>query len=305
MNDFRFAIIDDDPAIIRMVEQTIEAAQLGRVAVTAGDGTTGAQRVCEEQPDVVVIDLLMPGQDGLQTIDQLRHSGFGGAFVMLSHVTDKRLIAEAYSREVEFYISKPLNRTEIVAVLRRVLENMSMRRTLAHIRSSLHPYGEKPVTAPAPTPSPERRRNLATRLLADLGILGEAGAEDLLLLAEQPVGLPAAAADGFEMSAVYEHLAAHYRKCGEGRRSAGIKAIEQRMRRAASAALHHLAALGVEDWGDPRFERLAPTFFDFNEVRTEMARLRSQNRGPSGRVNLKKFLSAFLLELDPTVRPPA
>jgi two-component system response regulator YcbB len=308
MEPYRILIVDDDPAVVRMLQRIVEEHGLGVVVGRAADGPSGEATALQQRPDVVLIDLLMSGQDGLETIRRLRDQGFAGAFIMISQVNDKDLVARAYKAGVEFFIHKPLNLTEILAVLRRVTEGLQMRQTLQHIRASLAPLAPTAGTAPAPVPpippknevTEAQVRRAGRRVLADLGILGEAGGAELIAIALLPGFMAGEYGGEFDMTGLYSALAEHYQEHSEGR-APGAKAIEQRLRRAAAAALSHLAALGLEDYADPRFERLAPTFFGFTEVRAEMSRLRSGS-GVPGRINLKKFVDAFLHEIESAVR---
>ncbi|HWI60765.1 MAG TPA: DNA-binding domain-containing protein [Symbiobacteriaceae bacterium] len=301
---YRIVIVDDDPAVVRMLQRIVEEHGLGVVVERAGDGPSGESVILQHRPDIVLIDLLMPGQDGLETIRRLRQQGFQGAFVMISQVNDKDLVARAYKVGVEFFIYKPLNLTEILAVLHRVAETVQMRQTLQHIRASLAPIAA-PEAAPAPAPAARGAageteiRRAGRRVLADLGILGEAGGAELVAIALLPEFREGQFSGDLDLAGLYNALMEQYQ--AEGVRVPGAKAIEQRLRRAASAALSHLAALGLEDYADPRFERLAPTFFGFTEVRTEMTKLRSGSGAP-GRINLKKFIVAFLHEIESAVR---
>jgi len=288
--------VDDDPAVVRMLQRIVEEHGQGAVVGRATDGPSGEAAALQHRPDIVLIDLLMPGQDGLETIRRLRNAGFAGVFVMISQVNDKDLVARAYKAGVEFFIYKPLNLTEILSVLRRVTESVQMRQTIQHIRASLGPLAPAEAAPPAPrgAATENQVRRAGRRVLADLGILGEAGGAELIAITLLPEFRGGQTAADIDLTALYSALAQHYQS--EGARAPGPKAIEQRIRRAALAALSHLAALGLEDFADPRFERLAPTFFGFTEVRTEMARLRSGS-GVPGRINLKKFIDAFLHEV--------
>lgn len=305
MQPFRILIVDDDPAIVRMLERIITEKGFGLVVGRESDGPSGQRTALELRPDLVLIDLLMPLQDGIATIRRLREQGFDGSFIMLSQVTDKDLVARAYMVGVELYIYKPLNYTEVVAVLQRVTDSLQMKQALQHIRASLLPLGPS-----APLPVAPRRemsgeaqiRRAGRQVLADLGILGEAGGADLLAIALLPGFVGGRASGDFELGAVYTALYDYYREQAESK-APGAKAIEQRLRRAATAALSHLAALGLEDFADPRFERLAPIFFDYIEVRSEMNRLRTGS-GLTGRINLKKFIGAFLHEVESTLKEP-
>ncbi len=296
-------IIDDDPAVVRMLEWIIEENELGQVIGRAHDGLSGAEAALTLRPDVVILDLLMPGQDGLRTVRHLQQQGFAGAHVMISQVTAKALVGKAYQSGVEYFIHKPLHVPEVQAVLRRVCETMRLRQAVQSIQASLAPLaaGSSGQTAAANRRADSGAEALHRRtraVLADLGILGTAGGRDLCRLPCLPC-FNALRRGPLELHQIYAALAEHQRDEPDAGRELGLRALEQRIRRAAGAALTHLAALGLEDYHDPRFERLAPVFFEFTQVRAEMARLRT-GRGLPGRVNLKKFLEAFLQVLEET-----
>lgn len=91
MAPFRILIVDDDPAVVRMLQRIVEEQGLGTVVGRAGTGPEGEANALQLRPDLVLIDLLMPGQDGLETTRHLQQQGFGGMIVMISQVTDKDL----------------------------------------------------------------------------------------------------------------------------------------------------------------------------------------------------------------------
>lgn len=296
---YRFVIIDDDPAVRRMLEQIIESHSLGVVLDTAGDGVEGEKAVKNFDPDVVLIDLLMPRQDGIQMLRNLRSHGYKGPFVMISQVTEKELIAMAYREGIEFYIYKPLNLVEVVSVLKKVIESCKMRKAIEAFHQNVVPLLENRVDDNPKTSTFSKKMikvQKARRLCGELGILGEAGADDLLCIVEllPEANIPYGRMDP---NRLYQELAAVYQRSSRNTKSASVKAIEQRIRRAAAASLRHLASIGLEDYTDPRFEGLAGTFFDFQEVRSEMNWLRTL-KGSPGRINMKKFIDAFFNELD-------
>jgi len=292
----RYVIIDDDPAVRRMLEHIIESHAMGEVLGNAGDGVEGEETVKKHNPDIVFIDLLMPRQDGVQMVRNLRRQGYRGSFIMISQVTEKELIALAYQEGIEFYIYKPLNLVEVLSVLKKVIESSKMRKAINAFQQNIAPLMGDPVDkTQRPLMTNADRVQKARRLCGELGILGEAGADDLLwaveLLGEETVSSGRA-----DPNSLYRYLADMYRKTSRNTKSGSVKAIEQRMRRAAAASLGHLASIGLEDYADARFERYAGSFFDFQEVRAEMNRLRS-SRGNPGRINMKKFIEAFFNQL--------
>jgi DNA-binding response OmpR family regulator len=63
-------VIDDDPVFCKVVEGIL--AKAGYAVECAGDAQTGISRFGETQPDLVIVDILMPGKEGIATILELR-----------------------------------------------------------------------------------------------------------------------------------------------------------------------------------------------------------------------------------------
>jgi len=306
-----FYLVDDDPSIRRILHKIIEGDELGRVIGQADDGEKAEIEVANLDPDVVLIDLLLPNQDGVQTIQHLHEKNYKGQFIMISQVSEQTLIGQAYASGIEFFVHKPLNKVEIVSVIKSVIEKMQLQEAIATIRSSvtnLEPTGDlnaaTQVAAKSSTFDIDRARKVLLRILSDLGVLGEAGCRDIItiilfLLEDYEPG------EGLiqlhHLQSVYKSVREQYEKTQEKGPSYDEKAIEQRVRRAVGAALHNVAALGIEDYGHQLFNTYANRLFDFSEVRNEMRYLR-QESPYHGKINVKKFLEALLIEVQQQAR---
>src|SRR6266853_133301 len=89
---------------------------------TASTGEEALQRVEKGlRPDLVLLDLLMPGIDGLQTLEQLRQLVPGMKVVMLSCVSDTRKVVQAIRLGAHDYLTKPFQKAELDAVLDQCL----------------------------------------------------------------------------------------------------------------------------------------------------------------------------------------
>jgi two-component system response regulator YcbB len=301
----RFYIIDDDPAVRSMLLQIIEDEELGEVAGEAEDGAFVDSRVlAASQTDIVILDLLMPMRDGIETARDLLES-FEGKIIMLSQVESKEMIGEAYSLGIEYYVTKPINRLEVVAVIRKVAERMRLQKSIRDIRRSLSVLDPGGAAAVSKNREPYSRQDIVSAgryLLAELGITGELGCTDLLDMLDylfQYERLHSFDRGFPPLKELFRHAAVS--KLGPDADPVGIKkemkASEQRVRRAVSQALSHLASLGLTDFANAKFENYAPKFFDFTEVRKRMVELEN---GPgtleSARINTKKFVQALYLE---------
>ena len=304
-----FYLIDDDVGVRKVLAKIIENEELGRVVGESGDGETAEIDIMKTTPDIILIDLLLPNQDGIRTVQNLKKKGYLGHFIMFSQVSEQAMVAEAYESGIEFLMQKPLNRAEVVAVIKSLCEKIHLQLAVATIRSTLNQLGLGNFDHMALPIEPkrldlERARKVLLRILSDLGILGEAGCRDinsiiLFLLGKYEPG--ESLIQLHHLQSVYRAVREHYEKTQEKGPSVDEKAIEQRVRRAVGAALHNVASLGVEDYGHQLFNTYANKLFDFSEVRNEMRYLR--NESPyHGKINVKKFLEALLIEVQQQAR---
>ncbi|KAF5031327.1 YcbB domain protein [anaerobic digester metagenome] len=198
---------------------------------------------------------------------------------MISQVSAKEMVAKAYEAGVEFFIHKPINLFEIRRVVGNVAQQIEQERTLSNIQNMLHAGFQGARTGPVSREELWRQR--LKSILSQLGMAGEKGSEDILELCMALLRRHETVSQAGGMRPLSTQL---------GRNP---KSTEQRIRRAAERGLHHLASLGVEDYGNEVFVQYASRLFPFGEVRAEMACI--QGKGPNGKVNLKKFIDGMVI----------
>ena len=121
MNSGHILVVDDEPGMRRYLQTVLELDSY-RVS-TAADGEEALSKVQREQPDVVLLDMVMPGPDGLETLKRIREALPSTKVVMLSCVRDTRKVAMAMRLGAQDYLSKPVQKEEMDDVLRFCLEN--------------------------------------------------------------------------------------------------------------------------------------------------------------------------------------
>src|SRR5580658_6199450 len=109
-------LVDDEPGMLRYIRTLLEVDE--HKVQTASTGEEAVDHVQKGlQPDLVLLDLLMPGIDGLQTLEQLRQLKPGLKVVMLSCVNDTRKVVQAMRLGAVDYLTKPFQKAELDAVI--------------------------------------------------------------------------------------------------------------------------------------------------------------------------------------------
>jgi DNA-binding NtrC family response regulator len=114
-------VVDDEPGMRRYLQTVLELDSY-RVS-TAANGEEALSKIQRDQPDVVILDMVMPGPDGLETLRRIRESRPTTKVVMLSCVRDTRKVAMAMRLGAQDYLSKPVQKEEMDDVLRFCLDN--------------------------------------------------------------------------------------------------------------------------------------------------------------------------------------
>src|SRR6201987_4696203 len=113
-------LVDDEPGMLRYIRTLLEVDDYK--VETASTGEEALQRVEKGlQPDLVLLDVLMPGIDGLETLEQLRQMRPGVKVVMLSCVNDTRKVVQAMRLGAQDYLTKPFQKAELDAVIDQCL----------------------------------------------------------------------------------------------------------------------------------------------------------------------------------------
>jgi PAS domain S-box-containing protein len=113
----RILVIDDDPHVHDLLRRTL--SKRGFHVESAADGASGLERARELGPDVILLDVLMPGLDGWSVLSQLKEDPELGHIpvVMVTMLDDRSL---GFALGATDYVTKPVDPPRLVAVLRRL-----------------------------------------------------------------------------------------------------------------------------------------------------------------------------------------
>ena len=117
----RVLIVDDDPTVREVLDAYLTKA--GHLVAVAEDGPTAVTAAAEHDPDLVVLDLMVPGFDGLEVAGRLRSDSPGLPIIMLTARGEEEDRIAGLSSGADDYVTKPFSARELVlrvdSVLRR------------------------------------------------------------------------------------------------------------------------------------------------------------------------------------------
>ena len=277
----KFYLIDDDQNIINILKLIIQNRNLGEICGTSLNAEDAMEDLKYVQPDIVIVDLLMPVMDGITFVKRASEAYPQLAFIMLSQVAAKDMISSAYESGIEFFIQKPINSIEVENVIKKVVKNLTMQRTLTEMQSLfMNQMQEILPQEPGKTVQENAHIERVKDILQKLGVIGEIGSKDIVSIVDYMITNRDTVAD-----ATLVELCIKF--------TDNPKSMEQRIRRTANSAMVNLANLGIEDYSNDTFIEYSNTLFNFEQVRREMDYIRGKEL-KGGNVKIRNFLNALV-----------
>lgn len=117
----RLLIIDDSPFIAKEISDIVEPEGY-EVIGHAKNGERGIEMVDELNPDVITLDIIMPGIDGIETAQEILKNHPDSKIVMLSSLCDHDTIAEIEEIGLKYLVAKPIEPEKLIETLAAVME---------------------------------------------------------------------------------------------------------------------------------------------------------------------------------------
>ena len=180
----RIYIVDDDESIIKMIEEIVLDGNLGEIIGTSHQSVTALDEVCLLKPDILIVDLLMPELDGITFVERFKRINPSSKCVMVSQVSSKKIVGEAYEKGITFFISKPVNKKEIRQVIKNLTEQITLEKNMKKIKQVLalediHQQNHEVNHHKDIEQDIEKKFKM---IFSRLGILGEVGCDDIVKL---------------------------------------------------------------------------------------------------------------------------
>jgi two-component system phosphate regulon response regulator OmpR len=119
-------LVDDDEKLCKLLREYLE--DYGFQVLTLGDGTSVVKTIRAESPDIIILDIMLPGQDGLDVLKEIR-TEFSMPVIMLTAKGEDADRIVGLELGADDYLPKPFNPRELLARMKAVLRRMSTRGT--------------------------------------------------------------------------------------------------------------------------------------------------------------------------------
>lgn len=114
-------VIDDEPSILNLIQSYLQAENYQ--VLTARDGREGLTAAKTHQPDLVILDIMLPGMDGIQVLQELRRDS-DVYVIMLTAKTEETDRVIGLSVGADDYVTKPFSPRELVARVKAALRRI-------------------------------------------------------------------------------------------------------------------------------------------------------------------------------------
>lgn len=278
----KILLCDESVESLKILSFIIEQKELGDVIEELESGEVALNEILATNPDLVIVDYSLKDLDGNEVIRRARKNGFEGKFLMTSKLSDPEVVAKAYENGASFFIHKPFNLRELIAVIRQVISLYDLEKSYRKIRELV--LNNELFTTKETISSEITIERAVDRVIKSLGLNGIGGANELKSLVVLSFEFDDDRNLDYQISELFLILSK--------RTGVKQKTIEQRIRRLAQRVLNDIANKGIADYDSLAFERYSSLLFDFEEVRRQMNFLEGKGKD-RGMIQLRKFIEGI------------
>jgi len=130
----KILIVEDDENLRFLVVHRLKSE--GYEVLEAGDGETAEKTILAEQPDIVLLDWMLPGKQGADVCAEVREQGFDNLIIMMTAKAQDVDKIDAYNFGASDYVTKPFNMDVLVAMLESKVKFI-----INNDRSEIHRFG--------------------------------------------------------------------------------------------------------------------------------------------------------------------
>ncbi len=118
----RILAVDDSLVTLKILKKTLKETDFEVI----GEVTSGVEAINkyeELKPDIVLLDIIMPEQDGIETLEKIIHKDGKAKVIMVSSMGAKEKVMESLEKGAKNFVMKPYEKSTLVEVLKKVYES--------------------------------------------------------------------------------------------------------------------------------------------------------------------------------------
>ena len=132
MKNLNIAVADDNDAVVCMLSSIIENDEDFNLVGTARNGAQTLEMIRDKEPDVVLLDMIMPKMDGLGVMEHVSRDTSlkkHPAFIMISAIGQEKITEDAFRLGADYYIMKPFDNDMVISRIKDVKNRNLIRAT--------------------------------------------------------------------------------------------------------------------------------------------------------------------------------
>jgi len=136
MSDLKVLMADDEIDVLQVMAKKVREA--GYEVATARDGVEAWDKIQSENPDVIVLDLMMPQRDGYEILKELRENPPTTKWqpvIIVSAKNELEDMEKTFSMEADHYITKPCGVDDILKAIRQMVQLLPQHKTLTELQA--------------------------------------------------------------------------------------------------------------------------------------------------------------------------
>jgi len=119
----KILIVDDESAIIEVIQEHIDSSNLGCTSIGAMNVDEALKIIESDRPDVIITDIAMPGKNGLDLLKELGQRSLKIPVIVVSGYGDKDMISKAWKLGALDFLDKPISSKRLIAILQIALNS--------------------------------------------------------------------------------------------------------------------------------------------------------------------------------------
>jgi len=134
-NPKKILVVDDEENMRWILTNVLKKA--GYRVITADDGKKAVQKVIENDPDIILLDIKMPEMDGIQVLERVRELNPSIPVIIITAFADVKNAVQAMKLGAHDYLIKPFDNSELLLIIERALEKKALDDEVKYLRSAL------------------------------------------------------------------------------------------------------------------------------------------------------------------------